>query len=70
LSLRDYDGQVAEALAMICALNKMTLDGMPERYPFRGLFIPNPIYSTKPCLHYAYAAYLPILSLCRWAITP
>ncbi len=24
LSLRDYDGQVAEALAMICALNKMT----------------------------------------------
>ncbi|NIH15694.1 MAG: IS5/IS1182 family transposase, partial [Serratia symbiotica] len=30
LSLRDYDGQVAEALAMICALNKMTLAGMPE----------------------------------------
>ncbi|NIH16201.1 MAG: IS5/IS1182 family transposase, partial [Serratia symbiotica] len=30
LSLRDYDGQVAEALAMICSLNKMTLAGMPE----------------------------------------
>ncbi len=30
LSLRDYDGQVAEALAMICALNKMPLAGMPE----------------------------------------
>ncbi|NIH16429.1 MAG: hypothetical protein G5700_08530, partial [Serratia symbiotica] len=45
---RDYDGQVAEALAMICALNKMTLAGMPERCPFTGLFIPNPIYSTKP----------------------
>ncbi len=30
LSLRDYDGQVAEALAMIYALNKMPLAGMPE----------------------------------------
>ncbi|NIH16224.1 MAG: hypothetical protein G5700_06885, partial [Serratia symbiotica] len=54
LSLRDYDGQVAEALAMIYALNKMLLAGMlkvyalPERCPFRGLFIPNPIYSTTP----------------------
>ncbi len=33
---------------MICALNKMTLAGMPESCPFRGLFIPNLIYSTKP----------------------
>jgi hypothetical protein len=30
LSLRDYDAQVAEAMAMIRALNKMTLAGMPE----------------------------------------
>ncbi|MBS0857198.1 IS5 family transposase [Tatumella sp. JGM16] len=30
LTLRDYDGQVAEALAMVRALNKMTKAGMPE----------------------------------------
>ena len=30
LTLRDYDGQVAEALAIVCALNKMTKAGMPE----------------------------------------
>ncbi|NIH16375.1 MAG: hypothetical protein G5700_08130 [Serratia symbiotica] len=30
LSRRDYDGQVAEALAMICSLNKMPLAGMLE----------------------------------------
>ncbi len=30
VTLRDYDGQVAEALAMVCALNKMTKAGMPE----------------------------------------
>nr|WP_284700519.1 hypothetical protein [Serratia symbiotica] len=30
LALRDYDAQVPEAMAMICALNKMTLAGMPE----------------------------------------
>ena len=30
LTLRDYDGQVAYALAMIRALNKMTKAGMPE----------------------------------------
>lgn len=30
LTLRDYDGQVAEALAMTCVLNKMTKAGMPE----------------------------------------
>ncbi|OAT55565.1 putative transposase [Kluyvera georgiana ATCC 51603] len=30
LVLRDYDGQVAEALAMVRALNKMTKAGMPE----------------------------------------
>lgn len=30
LTLRVYDGQVAEALAMVRALNKMTKAGMPE----------------------------------------
>jgi hypothetical protein len=30
LTLRDYDGQVAEALAMVRALNKMTTAGMPD----------------------------------------
>jgi len=30
LTLRDYDGQVAEALAMVRELNKMTEAGMPE----------------------------------------
>lgn len=30
LTLRDYDGQVAEALTMVRALNKMTKTGMPE----------------------------------------
>ena len=30
LTLRDYDGQVAYALAMVRALNKMTKAGMPE----------------------------------------
>ncbi|NIH15728.1 MAG: IS5/IS1182 family transposase, partial [Serratia symbiotica] len=30
LSLRDYDGQVAEALARIYSLNKMMLAGMPQ----------------------------------------
>ncbi|NIG98880.1 MAG: IS5/IS1182 family transposase, partial [Serratia symbiotica] len=31
LTLRDYDGQVAEAWTMVCrALNKMTKAGMPE----------------------------------------
>ena len=29
LTLRDYDGQVAEALAIVRALNKMTYSGMP-----------------------------------------
>ncbi len=28
--LRDYDGQVAEAMAMVRALNRMTKAGMPE----------------------------------------
>lgn len=28
--MRDYDGQVAEALAMVLALNKMTKASMPE----------------------------------------
>ncbi|HAJ7145568.1 TPA: IS4/IS5 family transposase, partial [Escherichia coli] len=30
LTLRDYDARVAEALAMVRALNKMTKAGMPE----------------------------------------
>lgn len=30
LTLRDYDGQVAEARGMVRALNKMTKAGMPE----------------------------------------
>ena len=30
LTLRDYDAQVGEAMAMIRALNKLTLAGMPE----------------------------------------
>ncbi|NIG62084.1 MAG: hypothetical protein G5663_00165 [Serratia symbiotica] len=30
LSLRDYYAQVAEDMAMSCALNKRTLAGMPE----------------------------------------
>ncbi|CAM8160412.1 Transposase [Escherichia coli] len=30
LTLRDYDGQVAEAMAMVRALNRMTKVGMPE----------------------------------------
>ncbi len=29
LSLRDYDAQVGEAMAMVKALNRMTLLGMP-----------------------------------------
>jgi hypothetical protein len=30
LTLRDYDGQVEEAMALVRALNKMTKAGMPE----------------------------------------
>ncbi len=30
LMLLDYDGQVAEAVAIVRALNKMTRAGMPE----------------------------------------
>ncbi|RLR17859.1 IS5/IS1182 family transposase, partial [Sodalis-like symbiont of Bactericera trigonica] len=30
LSLRDYDTQVGEAMAMVKAVNKMTLLGMPN----------------------------------------
>ncbi len=30
LTLRDYDGRVAEAMAMVRALNKTTKLGMPE----------------------------------------
>ncbi|BCH43453.1 hypothetical protein KAM260_13440 [Klebsiella pneumoniae] len=29
-TLRDYDGQVSEAMAMVRALNRMTKAGMPE----------------------------------------
>jgi hypothetical protein len=30
LTLRDYDGQAAEAMALVRALKKMTKAGMPE----------------------------------------
>ncbi|WP_339037994.1 hypothetical protein [Serratia symbiotica] len=30
----------------------MRRQALPERCPFRGLFIPNPIYSTKPSFSY------------------
>ncbi|HDS7432989.1 TPA: IS5/IS1182 family transposase, partial [Escherichia coli] len=30
LTLRDYDGQVTEAMALVRALNKMTKAGMSE----------------------------------------
>ncbi len=30
MALRDYNGQVPEALAMVRALNRMTKTGMPE----------------------------------------
>ncbi|WP_228307209.1 transposase, partial [Klebsiella pneumoniae] len=55
LTLRDYDGQVAEAMALVRALNKMTKVGMPESVriaskhnPLRGRLTRNLIYSTKP----------------------
>ena len=55
LTLRDYDGQVAEAMALVRALNKMTKAGMPESVriawkhnPLRGRLTRNLIYSTKP----------------------
>ena len=55
LTLRDYDGQVAEAMARGRALNKMTKAGMPESVriavkhnPLRGRLTRNLIYSTKP----------------------
>ncbi len=56
LTLRDYDGQVEEAMALVRALNKMTKAGMPEsacvlpekHNPLRGRLTRNLIYSTKP----------------------
>ncbi len=54
--LRDYDGQVAEAMALVRALNKMTKAGMLESVyclkiqPATGSFARNLIYSTKPSL--------------------
>ncbi len=49
LTLRDYNGQVAEALVMGRALNKMMKAGMPESVrPATGTFARNLIYSTKP----------------------
>ena len=54
LMLRDYGAQVAEALAMVRALNKMTKVGMPkvyllhEQWPVTGRVASNLIYSTKP----------------------
>jgi hypothetical protein len=54
LTLRDYDGQVAEAMAMVRALNKMTkagmpeADGLPENTTRCRELNRNLIYSTKP----------------------
>lgn len=49
LTLRDYNGQVAEALVMGRALNKMMKAGMPESVrPATGTFARSLIYSTKP----------------------
>lgn len=33
LTLHDYDGQIAEALVMVRALNKITKAGMPTSIP-------------------------------------
>ncbi|EOU49410.1 hypothetical protein WC5_00121 [Escherichia sp. KTE114] len=48
LRLRDYDGQVAEAMAMVRALNKMTKADMPESTTSYGSLTLNLIFSTKP----------------------
>jgi hypothetical protein len=54
LTLRDYDAQVGEAMAMTRALNKMTRAGMPKVYELseqmtdRRICYLNPVYSTKP----------------------
>ncbi len=54
LTLSDYDGQVAEALAMVRALNKMTKAGYARErayclktQPVTGILTRNLIYSTK-----------------------
>lgn len=56
LTLRDYNGQIAEGLAMVRALNKMTKADMPESVSIRlkirlatGILDRYLIYSTKPC---------------------
>jgi hypothetical protein len=50
LTLRDYDGQVAEAMALVRALNKMTKAGSVclKTQPATGRLTRNLIYSTKP----------------------
>ncbi|VFT72196.1 transposase [Klebsiella aerogenes] len=54
LTLRDYDGQVAEAMALVRALNKMTKAVclkacvLPENTTATGRLTRNLIYSTKP----------------------
>ncbi len=54
LTLRDYDGQVAEAMAMVRALNNdKGWDARKRAYclkiqPATGSFARNLIYSTKP----------------------
>ncbi len=37
LTLRDYDGQVAEAMALVRALNKMTKAGIYFKFPLVSL---------------------------------
>lgn len=53
LTLRDYDAQVGEAMAMIRALNKMMqaclkVCELPEEVTERETFYLKTIYSTKP----------------------
>ena len=63
LTLRDYDAQVGEVMAMFRALNKMTRAAcqkayeLPEKVSDEGGFYLNPIYSTKP--HQPYPHPLP-----------
>ncbi len=72
LSLRDYDGQVAEALAIICALNKMPLAGMPEsvrlarKMPIKGtLYSKSDLFNNAHIIVQAPAPRLKITRVCQ-----
>ena len=59
-ALRDYDAQVAEALVIVRALNKITKVGMPENPTATGMLTQKLIYSTKPTedlTHYRHGDY-------------